>query len=436
MSRLIQLDDDGQKWLIIVEVGRDALGGRHRKQETFEGGRRAAERRERQLQAHYDGLGRRTPGKLTVRGLYEAWRELRFPQLKPKTAERYEELMRLHFLPTLGEVKAEKLEPVVLARLWNQLATSGKRPPQNRGQRKGEAPTPPAGEGQGPRPSSEPNTTTGLAPRTVWHVYRAAAAMWRWGVDVGLVTGDPFAAKSARPPKPRRANVTAYDLGRALAVVEECRGTQMHTAAFLSLLTGMRLEECCGLSWSDVDLERGEAHVTQVVSALKDGSLLFVEPKTQESARRLDLLPMVVSELKAVKAWQDRQRLHCGAGWNERDLVCVKPNGEPLNPRHLSGNWKDWRKRHGHELTFHGLRHTWATFIAGVLGIKAAKDELGHTDIKTTDGYAHVLDEQRKAMLALKDAAVAAAIAQYGQEMGREGRKVVGIEAATGCSER
>jgi len=63
-------------------------------------------------------------------------------------------------------------------------------------------------------------------------------------------------------------------------------------------------------------------------------------------------------------------------------------------------------------------------------------DELGHTDIKTTDGYAHVLDEQRQAMLSLKGAAVAAAISQYGQEVGRESRKVVGIEAAKGRDER
>jgi hypothetical protein len=30
-----------------------------------------------------------------------------------------------------------------------------------------------------------------------------------------------------------------------------------------------------------------------------------------------------------------------------RDLVCVKPNGEPINPKNLSGNWQRWRNGGG-----------------------------------------------------------------------------------------
>jgi len=228
----------------------------------------------------------------------------------------------------------------------------------------------------------------------------------------------------------------AADLGYALHVVEQARGTEGHTAVFLCLTTGMRDGEACALTWPCVDLDRRVAYVSDAASALKHGRLVFKGPKTSQSVREVDLLDMTVQELRRVKAWQSERRVACGPGWNPRDLVCVKPNGEPINPKNLSGNWQRWRKRRGIDLTLHGMRHTWATFLASAIDIEHARNELGHGDIRTTSGYVHAIDERRDLVRTMKEAAVAAAIEAFAAKSGRQRADIVPIGAAAGQKQK
>ena len=62
-------------------------------------------------------------------------------------------------------------------------------------------------------------------------------------------------------------------------------------------------------------------------------------------------------------------------------------------PDSVSSKWLDFRKRHPEirNVSLHGLRHSYCTYmrIEGKFADKEIMDLMGHTAIKTTDGYTH-----------------------------------------------
>ena len=84
--------------------------------------------------------------------------------------------------------------------------------------------------------------------------------------------------------------------------------------------------------------------------------------------------------------------------------------GEPRNPEQLvfedlpdpswiSSPLKRWIKSAGitRNITFHCFRHTYATLqLAGGTDIYTVSKMLGHTNVKTTQVYAKVVDEKKQ----------------------------------------
>lgn len=166
----------------------------------------------------------------------------------------------------------------------------------------------------------------------------------------------------------------------------------------LALATGMRLGECLALRWTDIDLKAKHIKITRSLVRAKqdDGSYMDIEaaPKSQASVRTIDLPDKIMPLMRSLSK----------AATSEHDLVFHKDDGSyifnkgPL--RHLQAICRDLKIT---EITFHNLRHTYATrlFEAGV-SLKTVQALLGHSDIATTQNiYVHV-------MQATKDLAVQA----------------------------
>jgi integrase len=82
-----------------------------------------------------------------------------------------------------------------------------------------------------------------------------------------------------------------------------------------------------------------------------------------------------------------------GSAWVETGRVFTREDGSHLHPDVLSKRFDTWVRRAGlPRITFHGLRHTWAT-MAMEKGIhtKVVSERLGHANISVTlDIYSKV----------------------------------------------
>jgi integrase len=164
----------------------------------------------------------------------------------------------------------------------------------------------------------------------------------------------------------------------------------------VALLSGLRLGELQSLQWRDADLERHRIMVRRTLTAMKDGSPVFGEPKTRNSRRTVWLPDLAIDALERQKTAQDAQRRLVAPAWREYGLVFTTGLGTPLDGNNV-------RERHFVRLLekaglprmrFHDLRHSAASLLlADGVPVKVVSEMLGHADVGTTlRVYAHVIE--------------------------------------------
>ena len=170
----------------------------------------------------------------------------------------------------------------------------------------------------------------------------------------------------------------------------------------------MRRGEALGLRWSDINWQRGTAHIVQTVSpdiSSRGEPVIQARTKTAAGARTVKLSGATLAALKEHrKQWAARKI--AADTWADHDLiVCTvrderhRPNGGmPINPNNVTRSFDVIVKRAGvRRITPHGLRHTHATMLLrqGVPA-KIVSERLGHASIGITlDTYSHVLPDMQ-----------------------------------------
>jgi integrase len=166
------------------------------------------------------------------------------------------------------------------------------------------------------------------------------------------------------------------------------------------------------LRWSNVDLATGTITVVESLEQTKEG-LRFKSPKTHRSRRLIALLAISVEALRSHRAKQAEERLALGPAYNDHDLLCPRPGGEPWPPDMFSTAFAAFVRRSGmRQFRFHDLRHSHATHLlrAGVHP-KIVSERMGHSAVGITlDTYSHVLPGMQEDAVRLIDAALTKAI--------------------------
>ena len=185
-----------------------------------------------------------------------------------------------------------------------------------------------------------------------------------------------------------------------------------YPAILLALGAGLRRGEALGLRWSDVDLGEGIVTVQRSLEQTTKG-LSFKTPKSRRP-RRLVLPQLVVNGLGHHKADQDGHRLLYGPSYQDNDLICALPNGEPVKPDSFSRAFREFMDTEVKEvkrIRYHDLRHTHAS-VLGSKGIhpKVVSERLGHSSVNITlDLYTHLLPSMQEEAARRFDEAISTA---------------------------
>lgn len=341
-------------WTLVVERGRDPVTGKRKQQwKAVKGSKKQAEAELARLINSVETGSEVDPARQSVAAYIERWLKSCERHLKPRTLQRYRELMNRHALPVIGGVDLHKLRPLHIEKMLLQI--------QERG----------------------------LSERTALHVYRVLFTALEQAVKWQVV--DRNVATSVTPPKPPRRSVEPPDPAEITRLLEAVRSTELEIPTVIAIGTGMRLGEALGLRWGDVDLETGSARVVQTVQVDRS----FGTPKTHRSARPIGLPKFVIDALKAHRRHQNQLRLVAGDAWQDLDLISCRPDGTPLDPRRISRLFSATSARLELGFTFHGLRHAYASLmlLSGV-DLKVISGLLGHSSIGiTADLYLHVAEK-------------------------------------------
>ena len=176
------------------------------------------------------------------------------------------------------------------------------------------------------------NTMTkgGLSGKTVKN---AAAVLHKaLGVVVkqGIIPANPCDA--AELPKVERHEIkplTDQGIPLFLAAIE---GNPMQNAYALCLFAGLREGECLGLSWKQVDFQKGRLTISQQLQREK-GKGRYIAPITKSGKpRTIEPLPIAFEYLQAERTKQQERRLRAGPAWsNPEDLAFTNETGAPYS---------------------------------------------------------------------------------------------------------
>lgn len=302
---------------------------------------------------------------MTIGQLMDLWLKERENRVKSSSLARYRALAERHIRPILGDtvvtnLTAENMEQFISGKL-------------EKGKIRGKG---------------------GLAPKTVSDVLFVVRSVLKYGksrhgfLDVNQV----LELSAPRVPK-YKVDTFGEQETRELSRNLEKNWNRASAMMLLSLNTGLRLGELCGLKWSDLDTREKELTVNRTVQRtwLLHGTRLQIQlPKSEASLRVIPLDNAILKKLTSLRA--------------EESDECYILSGSlhPMDPRSLQYRFErvlkhcNIRKRN-----FHVLRHSFATrSIERGMDVKCLSEILGHANIKTTlQLYVHPTRAQKRASM-------------------------------------
>jgi integrase len=301
--------------------------------------------------------------KITFGGYLDHWlQDVVKGSVSRHTFKDYEGKVRLHLKPTLGRVKLKALTSAHLQRSYAQKVDEG------------------------------------LSPRTVEYVHTTARKALGKAEEWDLVRKN--VARYARSPSytedgsRKEHRILTVPQTKALFAIARDSGDRLEALYVRALTTGLRRGELLGLKWTDANLERTALSINRSMDTLY-GPAQEKAPKRRSSRRTVALMPEAVTALRIHHKRQTDERLAAGPTWVERDLIFPTRIGTPMSGDNLlKSSLRPLLAKAGlPPVTFHELRHTFATFhLASGEKLKVIQEILGHSSIKTTmDTYGHVI---------------------------------------------
>lgn len=205
--------------------------------------------------------------------------------------------------------------------------------------------------------------------------YGSLAAAFEKAVQWNYLEENPF----RKVPKPKGREIlpaffTESDFRLLLSVIAD---RDFKELCITALLTGLRLSELLNLRWNDLDFS------SKVI-------LIRNTEKFTTKTRKNRIVPMSDELYRLLKGRKEAIRFEC-------EVVFHNKNGGELLYTSVSQKFKKYIRRAGlnDKLHFHSLRHSFATaLVSSGVSLYAVQKLLGHTTIRTTEIYSHLMPQQ------------------------------------------
>lgn len=234
----------------------------------------------------------------------------------------------------------------------------------------------------------------GISAKTVKDILIVLKMIVQYGAKNGWINNYSWDIKYPANEQKKELDVMSTDNFKQILAYLQKNFTFQGLGIIITMNTGMRIGEICGLQWGDIDMDTNCISVQRTVERIyvmegdkKFTKLVINTPKTQNSCRQIpmskDLLALVKPLMKVVN----------------KSYYVLSNSDKPIEPRTYRNYYKDLLAQLGiPDLKFHGLRHSFATkCIEAGCDYKTVSVLLGHANISTTlNLYVHPNADQKK----------------------------------------
>lgn len=319
-------------------------------------GKTYSEAKEKRRNALRENYSPRSEGRFSE--VITQWLKCKEADVKASTIERYRQTIDAHIKPFFGEYRCSAITPDLVEQFLVQMKKSGRL------------------DGRG-----------GLSQNSIRIMGILLQSLLAYAYQNKLGVNSLIKVKKPKPEKKRICVLNCKEQQRMDTLLLR-NPHKANLAIYLALHTGLRIGEVCALKWKDVDFYAKQLQVRASVMRGRSGILSIGQPKSTASARNIpltdNLTEMLLNEKKQ----------------SSSDFIFVSPRkGDFLDPRTLQYQFESFlKKNHFPTITFHALRHTFATrWIECGMDIKSLSEVLGHTSVQITlDIYVHSSDKMKR----------------------------------------
>ncbi len=254
---------------------------------------------------------------LTVGCLISEWFNAMASRIKVSTAANYQMKARKHILPEFGTVECRDLSSADIYRFIQSKLSDG------------------------------------LSPRYVSDIIVLMKSAFRYGEREYNIKN---VLKSIVMPKKGKPEVKMLNDKEQKILMKHSKAASDSTGlgVMLSLFTGLRIGELCGLKWEDVDLSKRILTVRKTIQSVQcfDGraktKIIIAEPKSESSKRSIPIPECLIKKLHLARS--------------EDSIFVLSGNEKPIEPRTLQYRFSKLLKNANlPSVHFHSLRHAFAT---------------------------------------------------------------------------
>ncbi|QOY97093.1 tyrosine-type recombinase/integrase [Leuconostoc citreum] len=219
---------------------------------------------------------------------------------------------------------------------------------------------------------------------SVSHIKNITSAFVRYALDEDMVKKDfTRNVKTHSVVKSKDKQLKFLEVEDMEKLIHSVKDNDAVTSKMIltAVYSGMRFSEVAGLTRNDFDFDN---NIISVNKSWQIHDQKFKDTKTQTSNRDLTM-PQVYMDI--AKKW------HFG-----KTFAFESENGTPPSDNAANKQLKRYLEKNNSKIiTFHGLRHTHASYLlANDVAIQFVSERLGHADVNITlSTYAHLLNKKR-----------------------------------------
>lgn len=213
--------------------------------------------------------------------------------------------------------------------------------------------------------------------------------------------------KEVRISMPKMKNdedtdIVAYEREQVKALEEYFTGTNAETAYLLGCYCGLRINECYGLKWENVDLVHGTITIDRQMQ-YQEGVIKLVPLKTRNARRTVymseklksyfvELARQRVADAEQLKGQREQNQTFIedldGEKVSSLELVNSLSNGKIQTVNSMKYHSRTIKTELGIDFKFHHLRHTYGTRLAELnTPTHILCNQMGHASGKVTERY-------------------------------------------------
>lgn len=197
-------------------------------------------------------------------------------------------------------------------------------------------------------------------------------------------------------------DIVAYEREQVKALEEYFTGTNAETAYLLGCYCGLRINECYGLKWENVDLEHGTITIDRQMQ-YQEGLIKLVPLKTRNARRTVymseklknyfvELARQRVANAEQLKEQREQNQTFIedlnGEKVSSLELVNSLSNGKIQTVNSMKYHSRTIKTELGIDFKFHHLRHTYGTRLAELnTPTHILCNQMGHASGKVTERY-------------------------------------------------